>query len=357
MNQKKFCKTNDPNDLEHPAYLKSIQHDISIPFIKMKDFYKTFLDNLKLDWKLEWVSIMTYDTNYDYLLNKDLKLESSHIFDYDWFKEQNTYILTFTIRKFLTIYAYTTEYFRVINKILRGEDWQKDFMELLTKDQTLFFAFFYQTVDLIRNLFDLNLDSKDYICLNVNIKDITPILKTKGHSSEVYTLLLSILPKIKDCSTFWSHVIRMYIDELNSIIKNAPLTRKEFIVWRGVKDDSFINDINEKNIFSSSNILSCTLDISIHETFRNDDCCLKCITVPENSKCLFIGSCSRLLTEYEILFAPNANFIVNTPIQKTITYRPYSDMNLTDPRNLLCNIKTHKVKITKMRFIGYFSVL
>ncbi len=256
----------------------------------------------------------------------------------------------------MIIHAYTSEYYSVINKFTRNEEWVKDFETLFLnvrlpddkQEYTLFFAFFYQTVDILQNIFD-ETDEDDYITMNIKKGDIKSILGCKDYNLETYKCLIKIIPKIIKAYSFWRFVIQSYNKELFNILNGAPQTTEKFIVWRGVKDDEFIKDIVD-DIYTNTHILSCTLDITTHENFRN---CMKCIIIPPKTRCFYAEYCTKKVGEHEILFSPNANFIVDMPIFETISYRPFSKTSIMYPTSALCDITTEKVKIMRMKFISY----
>ncbi len=342
-----YCKTNNLNDLNHSIAIKTINYDIATPKTYMRDFDPNFLNYEKIPWKLEWSEITLYDDNNKFINSTidNIDLIKSTDFDVDWFNTHNKYILSFTIRDYLTVYSYTTKYFSLINKYLRKENWKQE-LETLITDKSLFFIFYYQLVDMLQKDFD-----NDIIDLHGSIINIKNINKN-NYNLETYNAILDILPNIK--YELIEILMNNYIIELIRLVYNAPYTTKEIILWRGVKNDKFIKDV-KNNYFISKNIMSCSLDFTVHEEFRNDNCCIKCIILPRRYRCFYLGNCSSLKDEHEILFAHNSAFKIYEPIQKTITYRPYNSISTITPHNFICDIITHNVKITKMEFIGYIS--
>ncbi len=73
-----FCKNND---------IKMIYNNLSVPTLKNKEFRLEMMEWDKINWISDWTTIITYDSNYDNLLNERLKI-NNRIFDIEWFRQQ-----------------------------------------------------------------------------------------------------------------------------------------------------------------------------------------------------------------------------------------------------------------------------
>ena len=94
-----------------------------------------------------------------------------------------------------------------------------------------------------------------------------------------------------------------------NIIKRAPVTTQDMLLYRGTEDAYFV--IQGTNEYSSPNIISTSLNKTIAMTFTKKEtgCCLKIITVPEGTSALYLEPITEVEGEEEVLLIPDTKFI------------------------------------------------
>ena len=162
-----------------------------------------------------------------------------------------------------------------------------------------------------------------------------------------YVLLLHIFKYID--RWVWKSVFESYIDRLERIINNSPSVPQTMIVFRGVKQKTFISDNTKKSIFRNKGFVSTTmmsLDELLTYNFINkfNKCCILKIKLLKGSKVLFLAGLSKWTNEIEFLLPMKTNFIIQNTSNNML--HPYYKSVMKD----ICkktNIGT-KIKVLDM---------
>lgn len=229
---------------------------------------------------LDWISIdptlKTYST-----FCSEFSFNDKNYMDFDWIEEQLKYVNTLSEGKRKILYSYTKYGDVLINNLLRD---------------TL-------TDELLGNMIDAIQQNIQHPLLVDNILNFD----TKQ----------SIIESIK-----------RYALELKQIIIDAPKLKIPIKVFRGIKEDKHITNLNKRN---NNGFLSTTLYLPSTEMFMGEECCLLEITISPEVPCLFIAPISKEPGEFEILID---NSFKLTVINRTV--KKYMDIpNITTMNNAL----------------------
>jgi hypothetical protein len=110
--------------------------------------------------------------------------------------------------------------------------------------------------------------------------------------------------------------LKTYINNLNQVLNNAPVTTQPIIVYRGVKFDAMAKFHNLKpgqviDIFRDSfNSTSFNMNVSAGGYFAGNKCCVFTVHLPVGVKGLYIGKQSSVSGEDEFILAPGPLFRV-----------------------------------------------
>lgn len=95
------------------------------------------------------------------------------------------------------------------------------------------------------------------------------------------------------------------IDSLSKLINTAPSFDKEYILYRFIKNDNFINELNIGDIFTEPGFMSTTRDPFYNQNISNIfGLVLIKIILPPKYSALCIETLSYVHSEQEIIFAP-----------------------------------------------------
>jgi hypothetical protein len=325
---------------------------IHIPYARSqmrKRFSPSLLDT-KLVWTTEWISIEYSSSNYnesnvDYYL-KD-KCEPS--FDIDWFYQQHYFCQNLSKEDVMTIRGYTYIGDKIINRwLLENDEWWTILINILidVEFNTQYFPFFMSFIKVIS-------DESFVSTLPQNQQSILKQFAPYLYNSESYNLLMFFKNKML-WKGFWDIVLREYHIALNAIIKRAPPTSHCLSVWRGSKTAYWLNSRNKDNIIIDS-FTSTSLDIRTTKEFREEECCLLKITLPKNTRCLFISGFSSEPSEAEILLPSYSIFQQDTSQQNgqeaLLQSVPYYIEQGVNIESSLCS-ETSNVNISFLQYKG-----
>lgn len=86
---------------------------------------------------------------------------------------------------------------------------------------------------------------------------------------------------------FYDVILKEYEIQLNKIIEEAPPLKHDFIVYKGVSDNNFLQFDKTTNYFTNKFFVSTSFDIKVANRFSTPTCCLLKITILKGTKCLF----------------------------------------------------------------------
>jgi predicted Ser/Thr protein kinase len=123
-------------------------------------------------------------------------------------------------------------------------------------------------------------------------------------------------------------IAQMFIDELNALIERAPATKKAFTVFRGVKDDTYMTGVQDKqyvlNRFCSTSIRG----EKAHEFAKppgGSAHTVQRILLMPGSKCLMMFGFTKYSDEFEILLPRGTAYIIRK-VQKDVAPANTSNM-------------------------------
>ena len=139
---------------------------------------------------------------------------------------------------------------------------------------------------------------------------------------------------------FWSEVIKMFINDVNDIIRNAPELRNNIYCYRGSLihyiDNTGARPITDSNmiLFKSDRINSFTFNFDIAKDFAMmnpyinpatpDTAVIYRTTILKGCRVLFLTPLSFFPNEIEILVPANSNFLYN---QNNLPKLSYNNIN------------------------------
>jgi hypothetical protein len=317
-----YCKSLKPIDINKPII--NIKMNVEFPIAKMNKFninnpnqQFTFkkINGIKLEFNNYSLRHILYKSQPD-----NIKYIESLI-DNEWLDKMNKYIINLSTKDIFTIRGYTSFAYYIVNNFLQGIYFSKfnyypfifqainiiekvkDFKSILT--QNIDFMIIVGDYILIENdrIYDPSFNGKYKISeifeKITTIKDLTMVTKFK--------LMFSICKYLSD--NFWKDVINDYINDLNSIIDKSPVITKKMIVYRGVKDDYYLNGI-KNHIYKTNTFVSTSINLPSALKFANSNCCLKRITLLPGSRALLLEGITVIPNEIELLIGTKSQFFI-----------------------------------------------
>lgn len=342
-----YCKTKNVEDL--PTPISNITIRLTFPITICQDILNTFNsylskeENNKLGEILVSTPKLTFTTklssnlvlsfnNYTMhnFLYKGTNFESIRSFetliDFEWLTETNTFISNLSTKDATTISSYTIFGNVFVNRFISGLLPKEIFLKEIQSSSlwTNFFPLYFQCIETIKNL---HKTIETFLVCNINIKPykkavldrnanffiekkdytlsfiLTSIASSTFNDKETYKHMKYIVKYFK--YEFWENVLYLYADDLQSILSKAPLLRKKMIVYRGVKDDSFLKS-KSNHIYKPNGFVSTTFSLQnalsiIENNNENEQCCLKRFTLLPGSRALFLYGLSPKPNEFEVL--------------------------------------------------------
>lgn len=267
----------------------------------------------------------SFDISRNHIINSKFIFNNKQYIDYEWLESQIQYINNLSDRQKHIIRAYTIYGDKFINNYLR---------------KTLTPQLIHQLIrDCIQNNENPFLyQHRDFNPANPNIIDrqTEPILDRTGAIDNVYKI--NIITYIKQ-----------FIEEFNTIIKNAPRLTKQIKVFRGLQNGDFIvnalkKDKDDKQYMINSDYMSTSIYVASASNFMKDDCCLLELQIEPNTPCLFTAHMSRRRNEYEITFMPGMTMRYVKCTRKYLL----DDINHYDDYKIFLQPRENDVRIVRM---------
>ena len=221
----------------------------------------------------------------------------NQVIDMEWFQAQNKFARSLGPRDVFLMFGYSHNGDSWAHAYLDGRFSMAQFKAGVTALTTTgkYFAFFFQARDVYK------INSGDVL------KDYNEVLKR--------------IREEKDENIIKS-ISQMFIDELNALIERAPATKKAFTVFRGVKDDTYMTGVQDKqyvlNRFCSTSIrgekayeFAKPVVGSYHTVQR--------ILLMPGSKCLMMFGFTNYSDEFEILLPRGTAYIIRR-VQKDVAH-------------------------------------
>jgi hypothetical protein len=255
-------------------------------------------------------------------LNQDLFhhfMDKHLLFDEKWFSDMNDYISSLSLPQKMTIVAFTNQSHNHVHRILL----QKDLDPFLKKVRA----------------WKRNEKFFGYNILFFPLLQIFNISPTNDLDIK-YSCVLSMLENLSDAIII--QALQLLIQSMDTIIEQSPKTHKNFYVYRGIKENKFIDD--EKKDFKNQGYTSCSLNpFHALKYMSQGNCCFQKILIPKHSKLLFVGGLSVYKKELECILPRNVNFQIINMLNKVVPITP------TKYKNKYCISKTKNITIYDMK--------
>lgn len=347
-NHKDYCLKNKllDDNIIYITYKIALQYYNCTHFrvfsFDMTNLFETSnLSKIKYTIKNDYYSIQINNYNkylYDNLLpfmnESTIKDMSNSIINKKWFNKLNEYIVNLNYTDLFALKGYTYHGDQIINKYLIGTfNYSNFYTNLMTyKYNQIMFPFFFD----ILLFYKVKAQSKkiemkkDFKNINFNKKFLDLTLKER---KELYKTIIDNLNKIDENE--WYLIFNLYIKRLENIIKNAPPLTHKMVVYRGVKNDYFSN--NMKNVFyKNKNFVSTSININTSQRFSGYDCCLQKITLLPGTRIIYMGGITSISNEFEFLLSRNTNYL----------FRSFTDQYKTHTNEDICRPYKEKIKVS-----------
>jgi hypothetical protein len=342
---KSFCKNNKIMELEKPIVHSSLNIEFPIQrmqgAIQMGGFSIESLNSPNQKFTLERIQGINFQFNNYSLHNilykgtKDTLAYFEDTVDMTWLKDMNNYIMNLSTKDIYTIIGYTFYGDTVSNNYMRRRLNKQMFMnELSAYDKwiSVYYPLFFQAVDYLdKDVSDVKKilrDGKDnkvtvpgtvgYVALSdktlankqMEVSEVLKLLKnnTTMKTSDKYLIFYAI-GRFLSFSEFWQNVIRLYIQDLETIIQKAPALKKPLVVYRGVKDDYYLKG-QEGNVYTTDGFVSTSINLGSALRFAGVKCCFKRITLLPGTRTLLLAGVSKFKQEFEILLSNKSKFYI-----------------------------------------------
>ena len=166
-------------------------------------------------------------------------------------------------------------------------------------------------------------------------------------------------------SLYENEIYNSIIKDMKKLCMTAPAFDKNYILYRFIKEDSFLNGIKVGQVFIDKSFMSTTRDAFYRSDMYSFGFILIKIHIPKNKKgvALSLETCSHFPEEQEIIFPPGSRFKLISKDSDTTYY--HTDLNFTSKVQTkyefdwvgveeeidISNIR--KEKFTKVDFLNY----
>ena len=246
-------------------------------------------------------------------VNSFENVRMSDMIDTKWFVAQDKYIRSLTSRQLFTMYGFT----------YNGDVWAHTYL-----DKTFNFAQFKSGVPSVTSgvYFAFFFQARDFYKINT------------GNITTDYSETINRVKSETDVKNI-NCIINMFINELNEIIRKSPSVTKTFIVFRGVKNDTYLSGAVD-GTYTSERFCSSSINGNVAHGFSNGHA-LQRITLLRGSKCLLMIGPTKYNNEFEILLPRGATYKIvrkrsnitqqaNTNLLRSSFYSNKSVTNLVD---------------------------
>jgi hypothetical protein len=266
-----------------------------------------------------------------------LQFITEQLIDPEWINKSIMYITNLDWLDKLTILGYSYRGDTIVNNYARGTlDWVKMYMLFSDDAFKPLSPQLYKkikTFQRIENIFNLTRQQ-------LTEQETKPILKwtrivymSSRLGSDEYEAIQRLLVFFTPIHI--EDLIESMIEDMTRLIENAPPTSSSIILFRGIKDMFISSDEKHftlKGFVSTSPDIFSALDFTeIKNKNNNIGCCIKRISVPVDSKLLFVPSISRYADEVETILSMDCEFLlVREYIQPIRHKKKIIQMNMID---------------------------
>ena len=368
-----YCKTKKNEDIKKPIVNISLNIDFPVATMSMSknSFTSKYLNLDKQQFvynKITGIQIAFNNYSLRNLLYKganDTIKYFEDLVDKTWLNQMNKYISELSTKELYTLVAYTHYGDTIANNFLRNKLVKDDFIKNLQyadKWYTNYYPLFFQALDILEKTKDIKAILKDGNDVNINIlppniSTSFTLNKNKGFATGIMPVsvflkkifmsknlkisdkydALYLSARFFDYDKFWKNVIQQYINDLDDLINKSPSISKKMIVYRGVKNDYFLNG-TKNNIYKTDSFVSTSINLPSAMKFADSYCCFKRITLLPGTKALLMAGISKYKNEIELLLGTKSQFYIT----KSLSTIPRSTTEL-------CNdSKIGNIKVTDM---------
>ena len=278
--------------------------------------WKTNFDSVKFQTRTRNFNV-TYNqyhfarelkTYYYPVPQKFENISVSNMIDMEWFQAQNKFIRTLGPREIFLMFGYSHN----------GDSWAHSYLD--------------GTFNLSQFKSGVNRLGVNYFALFFQARDVYKI--NTGDMVNDYNTVLTKVKNETDENVIKS-IIQMFIDELNILIEKAPVTKKAFTVFRGVKDDKYMSGIQNQQ-YVLNRFCSTTLNGNKSKEFSTKGgvrhTILRILIMP-GSKCLCMFGFTRYADEFEILLPRGTAYMIRKTENNVAT--EINKTNICRPKNLV----------------------
>jgi hypothetical protein len=311
----KFCTVGKSKQLTTPIEKYTLDYNIVIDYaiITNKAFnFVTYLSKDEIPFENRITKIFSlYFNNYNEKKALAIFHQNFEIPE-EWIISMNKYIQSLSMEDKFTILEYSFHSFDFINAYLRGNLNETKLHRLIQEHKTkpeYIFPFFIQVLKLLSKL-KLS-DDKLTIKITINKKTKTLLTWLKNIKTMTRTETYPIILNIQEYFpyTFWIDVMDLFTDDLKRIIDKSPPVTKTLTLYRGVKDDYFLNGKNKK-YYKNNTFVSCSLNPYHSLKYIPQQCCLKRISILPGSKALLMAGLSHF-HEFEVILNVDSIFYIH----------------------------------------------
>jgi uncharacterized lipoprotein YehR (DUF1307 family) len=308
-------------------------------YIDMVHSSETYYRN---NFKPEFVNMNQFEENF---------------LDVEWFNEMNEYIGTFTNETLMLLHTYTWNGDVIVNSYLRNKLRYEDLMteyhnkEYKKKNLSPFFIPFnnvnYELMQKFNNLkelaneiFDLSFTEdkfQEYVTKHsykgiVDKKKYLEILieylSSNTFNYRTYLLNVVLVPLMR--KEFVMKLVQNYAESIQTMINNAPPTKKKMTLYRGLRKD-YVFEKKQGVFFKNEGFLSVTNKYSTTAGFMTGDCCFHYITVLPGTRMLWMAGLSKVPREGEFLLGLNTTYLIRSHQKENLPIFTDTNMEICDP--------------------------
>lgn len=286
------------------GYLKKKTIDLTL-----HEFYKGKLGDMYDEVVFNYVK----STDYIFLQDEQKQVPINK----DWLQKQHEYILTLSTEQLFNIWGYTHNGDVFVNNYVRGTFNPRKFLEYIEDFCTSHESYFPLFFPALKFITSRASNSQ----IHTYFKEFKPHLQQQVNklcdsdvtTSDKYVTLVDVMKYLTLNS--WKAIIDMYSASLQNIIMSAPRTMEPMYLYRGVKDDHYLQTFMNKRysrVFEPKSFVSTSSSITIGRRFTEslNACCFMRILVPVGTPVLLMLGMSQYKEESEFLLNKATKFII-----------------------------------------------
>lgn len=357
---KAYCSTKDITKLEEPivshtewAFIPMKVLAYNSPFDLDKD--NVFYPIVPFEPNGQTWKIYKEYNNFNKHSLSSTSVENNLDMDVEWLQRQRNYIINMSKYDLFTLRGYTHYGDVLVNSYLRDViEWDKvrtmnaDFLSSFD-----YFPVYFQLDSIITKmvshknklgLFAL-FDKSEQTIVKLNTRttnknipkssslgryiDLIATQYTSWKHSDRYIVLVSLWNLLH--VSVYKKVIELFHEDLTRIITKSPPLTKDVVVFRGVKNDFYLQGARN-GFYNNIGFVSTSLDIEKAQFFqklgdehkRGSDCCIQRIILVKGTKALLMMPISQYGDEKEILLNHGSIYkIIEPKVLKTFYNKTY----------------------------------